>query len=1383
MVNICEKVVIKLFAKICSKVIIRSLASLARSLLLLSGDVESNPGPKWNTQRVYNYDTWELDTSDIVHREKPEKKKGKDKPKAKKSTFDRSKYRTAMCKYGGKCPYRKEGACYYWHPSFGEPVFNIYCNEPLCKRKCGMKHLGELDFTTSQKCKFNPCLRENCPFIHKEKDIKPLNLGSGATGTRMCRFKDKCERLGCPYAHSRKELRENHTKHTFKALPDNVFEETTSELDFVSGRSKNVLSSKVVKTESVSNSINENMAAIKDFREIEEQMSNDVEYSCDGTCVSDVLLNEVFKTESVSNNINENMASIYTQISEGLSITTKHNYDGKRDVILEYYPDMYVCRGTGRVRDVITTIEPAKKNVNVGGRSKKGHVELVRVSASQPLLKLFEGETLLEYPKMDTVKGDCGKPVYIEGELAGLHVISSDLCNYAIPVTKDVVSEIELIAKKINRKLGRSVEITGEIQGDADKESNIIDKVAPLVGELVSGSTSMAGIFDQPAVHTAGAQSINTVNIPREVYSTGFDKSDYNRDCSQVVSADSFVDLDQRIKIPSRIQILSWNTSEQSGTLLASYRVTPMLCLKYGLGTAGVAYDSNMLMAAGLYYKYWRGTIAFDIDTFPTHFHQGQLFVCFNPDPQTANITFDEAWNLQGVTIDLSVANSTRFEVPFVYPLDYCINNTRPVGLGDTIDSPEANTSIGEVYVFVQNKLKAANANVPGAIDINVSLSAGNDFEYKVPRPLTLPTNFEYRQNRQWRRNVVLSPPARLQGDDRSGAAAMKAPVIVPTYYRPDSGSNAKVVGDSDTADTTNIFDRKYLVKNNISITASQTVGTLVADVPLPTSIFIAQLATQGISGYHAFYRSDFEVTVKLSTTPFQAGCLRVVYEPITDILQPYGNGQNLDTWASFSASAQLPHVDLNFNGQTEAKFIVPWSAVARVITNPTRRRIGKVKLYIWNQLRTVQGDIECSVFLRALDPIYAVRRVTGVLQGEDTEEGDAPRQNEMPRQAIDEHVEVSAIEDSGQSHSPYLDKVHFKAIELLKRQDLVGGATINLTTSIQVNQARRFQDGSLYGGFNHSFIEGMYAFNSGSVRVTAQSDFVYTNKILMFAIYNPLSSQVAWTATDINDANNGLDVRYIYPSIGTVWHLGRESQKTVEFPQYSASVIRQYYGNSIVDNTTAGPGSENGQLQFLIQATEGFGSGSDNGVIVLTRSVGEDFRMYYPIPPPVLVETTTARDEAINVHTFKKDLTIDGDVESNPGPPTFSKFYTDDCCSAPRRGITETTAKGAAVIDDKKLRRKIEALLESIGEGEDDDDPDELSEQAGDEKKSVKEKASEAKAAFAGYLTRGIKSVKGWITGKIWEQLLKGGISKIKQKYEKFEELIYDIAIFSIIG
>ncbi|APG76679.1 hypothetical protein [Wenzhou picorna-like virus 48] len=1187
----------------------------------------------------------------------------------KQSTFKKEKYRLKVCKHGSACHFAKTGSCYFWHPSREEKVCKTLCSKVNCKdTTCLYTHLPKLTHKKSKSvCWYGSrCLRQACPFMHVGDNVRAAvyNLPGAKAYTKKCRYGGDCVNDMCFFAHSRKELRDSHRRKEFKEVPS---------LDLSSD-------SEMTKKEvpSLDKSSESEMTKLRE-KEVPPHASG--------------------KTTNL------NIVNGF-QCTAGQFISTAHNQTVEPDFVLD--PDIAVYQKTGTPAPVRVIKHLTKGIIKVGNlvTTGSGYATPVVCSTGQAELKMFEGRTLLMYSFLPTEMGTCGTPVYMDGQIIGLHVISNASgpikSNFAIPVGS-------IDQRIVEREVQGQLQIVGKLQSDVKREDSapsqepdVLSSLATLpsliteVGGAVSGlsaaASGIAGIFDTPAIIPPTPQQIYTSDLPREVYTVGFKKDDYVGDQSDCVSSASMMGTSfrERCMIPSRIGVNEWTTTQVDGTLLASYPVSPMLSENFLTIGSYDYYDTTMLAGAAVNYTYWRGAIRFHIEAFPTSFHQGQLYVCFNPNPQPDTINFRECWTLGGVSIDLSVSNSTTYEIPYVFPKDYCHVHdvVHDEDFLNASNQTKNTCCTGYVYIFVQNRLIASSDKVPDRIDVNVSISGGADFDCKVPTRIYHDQSYYARG--VWQHYTIdpenVTPDDELEDDqgnsnnnsNREGSTFMKVKTNVPAYYQAKTSEDVSVIGSVPTATTENIFQDYYLVDNGVVISKTQPRGTKVASCSLPGCFFLVENAPSGIANYHALYRSDFQVKLKLSTTQFQCGCARLVFEPIQGILDNLSvpAGTDLGTWASFNASSQLPHADINFNGQTECEFIIPWASVCRAIAkmdsaqqNPSE--IGVISIYVWNQLRTTgSASIYGSLWIKAIDPYFSVRRIAGVLQGEDP-----------PASSEQRTVNVSALDNRSSGVEKYYVNDHFSPIELMRRLDYRTSQLIECNEKRQSRVNPGMNPMDLYyamkipldGGFSNTFIESMYAFNSGSKRLTLITNLTPLHPVLFWVKYEYWESRVnqifhsdfrynAATAKTnpnvIRARRQRINSHFGQPCV--VYQPAHTPIKTIEFPQYLGIPIIQSHGVVKSYQYMVAEGEDRGCVHLSYQWNYIHKYRGMTFTVHAATSVGDDYMLYYPQPPPVIRQPK----HVANTFDFVEDagpscydrnnhcnILLSGDIEENPGP------------------------------------------------------------------------------------------------------------------------------------
>jgi hypothetical protein len=163
-------------------------------------------------------------------------------------------------------------------------------------------------------------------------------------------------------------------------------------------------------------------------------------------------------------------------------------------------------------------------------------------------------------------------------------------------------------------------------------------------------------------------------------------------------------------------------------TLLWNGRVDPAL-----FNENGGAYDFPALAMAALPFRYWTGTLKFRFQIVCSAFHKGRLKIVYDPsyiDTNEYNTNYLEVIDIaetQDFTIEIGNGQErTLLEraVPGTDNQSWMFNTTPlfPASYGN-----------GVVGVFVVNELTTPNSTINNDIQINVFVSAGDDFEVFVP--------------------------------------------------------------------------------------------------------------------------------------------------------------------------------------------------------------------------------------------------------------------------------------------------------------------------------------------------------------------------------------------------------------------------------------------------------------------------------------------------------------------------------------------------------------------------------------------------------------------------------------------------------------------------
>lgn len=221
-----------------------------------------------------------------------------------------------------------------------------------------------------------------------------------------------------------------------------------------------------------------------------------------------------------------------------------------------------------------------------------------------------------------------------------------------------------------------------------------------------------------------------------------------------------------------------WAISALPETLLFNVRVTPLVY-------TDVESDGKILTpcaVATLPFEYWTGTLKYRFQIVCSSFHRGRLKIVYDPSHLETN-----EYNVNYMQI-VDIANEKDFTIE--------IGPAQPVSLMTVLrppcEAPATNIyrvapylsptewGNGILSVFVLNELTTPNTVVNNDIEINVFVSAGDDFEVFVPQD-----DF---------RNLTLFPQSGMVVPEAEMTSSFLRPEM-PTTYRlgPVSQDNSKL--------------------------------------------------------------------------------------------------------------------------------------------------------------------------------------------------------------------------------------------------------------------------------------------------------------------------------------------------------------------------------------------------------------------------------------------------------------------------------------------------------------------------------------------------------------------------------------------------------------
>lgn len=173
----------------------------------------------------------------------------------------------------------------------------------------------------------------------------------------------------------------------------------------------------------------------------------------------------------------------------------------------------------------------------------------------------------------------------------------------------------------------------------------------------------------------------------------------------------------------------NWDMGTAPETLLWNARVDPVQWVRSG----GSAYHFPATAMAALPFEYWTGTLKFRFQIVCSAFHKGRLKFVYDPlflasnEYNTNYIEIVDIADTQDFTVEIGNGQATtllQHALPGEDP-DLDQHNVLPLTY-----KPYGNGVIG---VYIVNELTTPNSDVDNDIQVNVYISAGDDFEVFVP--------------------------------------------------------------------------------------------------------------------------------------------------------------------------------------------------------------------------------------------------------------------------------------------------------------------------------------------------------------------------------------------------------------------------------------------------------------------------------------------------------------------------------------------------------------------------------------------------------------------------------------------------------------------------
>ena len=397
-----------------------------------------------------------------------------------------------------------------------------------------------------------------------------------------------------------------------------------------------------------------------------------------------------------------------------------------------------------------------------------------------------------------------------------------------------------------------------------------------------------------------------TIDSTMNLESIGPRRSDTN-DSIEGISKDLYVDnIRDIISRRGRVTKFLWDSSQGAAVELVKINVAPGQCSSAEYATPSPLMKVNVLHNTPLSmmtdcFDFWRGGLHFDFQIVANKFVQGALLISWSPLADH-DFTFEQAWAMPHTQFSVgSESLNVRFTVDYnsAYDLKQCIDRSgsfdaqsyRPT-MNHLLKSEEH--TMGTLKVWVVNSLARFDDQSATDCEINVYLSAAEDFEFFVPvqnghgapnpPPLSFanpaPTPRLKQEMAIEDANPLTSGGLTIQRDGNTFAIDDQ---MVEARDLSAGLRNARTVARTvpmHNASTETMLERSFRIFSQ-KWTSTDAEGVL-AKIPLPTMIEdkIKSASMVSAISMHRYLRSDLEFEVKVTTSQLTAGALMVTWLP-----------------------------------------------------------------------------------------------------------------------------------------------------------------------------------------------------------------------------------------------------------------------------------------------------------------------------------------------------------------------------------------------------------------------------------------------------------------------------------------------------------------------
>jgi len=623
--------------------------------------------------------------------------------------------------------------------------------------------------------------------------------------------------------------------------------------------------------------------------------------------------------------------------------------------------------------------------------------------------------------------------------------------------------------------------------------------------------------------------------------------------------------------------------------------------------------------------------------------------------------------------------------------------------------------STGCFSVFVQNPLSATGGGVvSGTIDVNFYIRAGPGFEMRVPRPLWDEVNLFNAWRSEVHdadppdvklRDEMAGEDLLAGKDDEVGVLtdSPAPPREAPTGHAP-APDREVVAPDVNVARTTykKMTTRLFLVRTGIIWTTTQTFGTQFFSINVAELLNQPELSLLATLPYNNYLRTRVKFVFKLNTNPTFCGKCWLQWTA------PGWTGDAQSVWMRVVNAEHIVSAPVMPSVDTEFSISIPWGHMRRVFRASfasttgggigefdleAGERFGRIVLVVQNQLRTGTGgatSLTGSMWAQLEDTYIGFKKARTDITREEMIDDSDDDMLDLSEETVAPSVQVKAANrqttpdwsnetDTDKSRAcggAPMEKIanqsfgfmtgnHCHMKDLLRRPAYISSETAQGRSYPEERVVHARWPIRCLSVTHGALLATIHAW-SGSFRWHFVSNAAATDHLLSWVRLVPLVEEqtVNYSPPQSAPAKNWTGV--------TFWKPAEQPVFVIQPPHYHALATKS-------TEKSGGQAVTVAAAFYYSPASMEWGTifGADHSIHVefeVYQSISDDFRGYLTCMPPncrmrnvpTVVEPVHPKQKKPNriKQFFKKgeamigseggwvrDLTDEGDVESNPGP------------------------------------------------------------------------------------------------------------------------------------